>query len=437
MNKIFIALCFLFAQNSFAALTDSFGIGTRNIFLGGAADLTDGGAYSSKGNPASLTKVKKTLMDTSIQVNSPNLDSTELVLSDPVASGLTEDTYNAADASNMNGMTFGMVLPLGSRISFGVSGAVPAGSLIKVYSYSGKESNYLHYMDRQARPEIFAAMGIKLWEPLSIGIGAFFSLKAEGTIQSAMSDTDQENRMYMEMKPTLVPYGGILWTQKLGEDEELVIGANYRAEHNANVTLDLDIRMGVGELGTIPVQAESQILAFYDPARIGLGLGFKNKKIGTYFGLENVQFSKFKANVVNMNNGIFEGLDTGELSRNPITLKDSWTVRSGFELKEWAGVFTGKVNSQLGFEYQTSAMPNDPTSLAILDTDKTVLNLGSGFRFPKMGEFIKMPLTINLGFKWTHLFEDSFTVVNNTGGVSSAQIGGNVYSFISGVTVEI
>jgi hypothetical protein len=75
--------------------------------------------------------------------------------------------------------------------------------------------------------------------------------------------------------------------------------------------------------------------------------------------------------------------------------------------------------------------------LAILDTDKTVLNLGSGFRFPKLGEFIKMPLTINLGFKWTHLFDDSFTIVNNTGGVSSAQIGGNVYSFISGVTVEI
>jgi long-subunit fatty acid transport protein len=195
--------------------------------------------------------------------------------------------------------------------------------------------------------------------------------------------------------------------------------------------------MGVGELGTIPVQAQSQVLAFYDPARVGLGFGFKNKKLGAYLGLENVQFSKFKANVVNMSNGIFEGLDTGELSRNPITLKDSWTIRSGFELKEWAGVFTGKVNSQIGFEYQTSAMPNDPTSLAILDTDKTVLNLGSGFRFPKLGEFIKMPLTINLGFKWTHLFDDSFTIVNNTGGVSSAQIGGNVYSFISGVTVEI
>ena len=46
-------------------------------------------------------------------------------------------------------------------------------------------------------------------------------------------------------------------------------------------------------------------------------------------------------------------------------------------------------------------------------------------------------LMINLGFKWTHLMDESYTVVNSTGGVSSAQIGGNVYSFISGVAVEI
>ncbi|RLA63561.1 MAG: hypothetical protein DRQ88_01665 [Epsilonproteobacteria bacterium] len=437
MNKIFIVLCFLFFQNSFAALTDSFGIGTRNIFLGGAADLTDGGAYASKGNPASLTKIKKTLMDTSIQVNSPNLEDTKLVLSDPAASGLTQDTYSASNASNMNGLTFGMTLPLGSRISFGVSGAMPAGSLAKVYAYSGKESNYLHYMDRQARPEIYTGLGIKLWEPLSIGLGAFFSIKADGTIQSAMSDTDQENRMLLDLKPILVPYAGILWTQNLAKDEELIIGATYRAEHNAKAELKVDIRMGVGSIGMIPVQAESQLLAFYDPAKISMGLGFKNKKIGTYFGLENIQYSKFKANIMQMNNGIFDGLENGELSRNPIVLQDSWTVRTGFELKEWIPIFNGNVNSQIGFEYQTSALPSDPISLAMLDTDKTVVNFGSGFRFPKIEGIVKMPLTFNLGFKWTHLFDESYTVVNSAGGISSAQIGGEVFSFITGVVVEI
>jgi len=441
MNKLIKLLiatfCLLQIQNSIAALTDTFGIGTRNIFLGGAADITDGGAYASKGNPASLTKINKMLMDTSLQVNSPSLDSTKLVLSDPTTSGLTADSYDASNAGNMNAMTFGMVLPLGSRLTFGVSGAVPAGSLIKVYTYSGKESNYLHYMDRQARPEVYVGLGIKLWGPLSIGLGAFFSLKTDGIIQSAMSDTDQENRMQLELKPILVPYGGILWTQKLAEDEELIIGANYRAEHNAEATLKVDIRVGVGSIGMIPIQAESQLLAFYDPAKIGLGIGFKNKNIGTYFGLENIQYSKFKANVMVMNNGIFDGLENGEFSRNPIKLQDSWIIRSGFELKEWAPIFTGKVTSQIGFEYHTSALPSDPTSLAILDTDKTVVNIGSGFRFPKIKELIKMPITINLGFKWTHLFDESLTVVNSTGGVSSAQIGGNVYSFITGVAVEI
>lgn len=437
MNKIFIVLCFLLFQNSFAALTDTFGIGTRNIFLGGAADMTDGGAYASKGNPASLTKIKKTLMDTSFQLNSPNLENTNLNLSDPASSGLTEDNYNAAEASNMNGLTFGLVLPLGSRLSFGVSGAMPAGSLAKIYAYSGKEANYLHFMDRQARPEVYAGLGIKLWEPLSIGIGLFASVKASGTIQMAMSETDQENRMYMDLKPIVVPFGGLLWTQKVAKDKEFTIGASYRAEHKAEVNLNADVRIGVAGMGTLPIQAESQMLAYYDPARIGFGLGYKTKKIGTYFGLENIQYSKFKANEMKMNNGIFEGLDNGEFSRNPITLKDAWIVRSGFELKEWAPIFTGKIDSQIGFEYQTSTLPSDATSLAMLDSDKTVVNMGSGFKFPNIGDLIKMPVTINLGFKWTHLFDESYSVVNSTGGVSTAQIGGNVYSFITGVTVEI
>jgi len=438
MNKIIISLlCLLYFQNSSAALTDTFGIGTRNIFLGGAADLTDGGAYASKGNPASLTKIKKTLGDTSIQVNSPSLEDTKFKLSDPASSGLGGDTYSAANASNMNGLTFGITLPLGSRVSFGASGALPAGSLAKVYAYSGKESNYLLYMDRQARPEIYTGLGLKIMEQLSVGFGFFYSIKADGTIQAAMSDTDQENRLLLDLKPILVPYGGLLFSHNFTKDKELLIGASYRAEHTAQAQLNVDIRMGVGDIGTIPVQAESQLLAFYDPARIGLGLGYKTKKLGTYFGLETIQYSNFKANVNIMNNGVFDGLENGEMSRNPISLQDSWNVRTGFEVKEWTSVWSGRVNSQIGFEYQTSALPSNPTSLAIVDTDKTVVNFGSGFRFPKIEGILNFPLTINLGFKWTHLFDESFSVVNSTGGVSSAQVGGNVYSFITGVAVEI
>lgn len=176
----FLIISLFIPTFAFANYGDSFGIGTRNNFLGGSADVTDGGAFASVGNPAVLVNAYNAPFDLSIRTNQPSLESPDLKFKNQPLTGLPNDTYKSEKAGNMSTFSGGGNLPLGKRLVLGGSVLLPLDSLARVYAFSGNESNYLHYMDRQSRPEIYTGAGIRVLDWFSLGAGFFGSIQELG-----------------------------------------------------------------------------------------------------------------------------------------------------------------------------------------------------------------------------------------------------------------
>ncbi len=430
-----LVLFIIFSQISFANYGDSFGIGTRNNFLGGSADVTDGGSFASVGNPAGLVNAYNSPFDLSIRTNQPSLDNTELKFRDQPLTGLPFDDYQSANAGNMNTFSGGGNLRLGQRLVIGGSLFIPLDSLARVYAFSGNESNYLHYMDRQARPEIYTGLGIRVFDWFSFGAGFLGSVKADGTLQTGITQNTAEARVLLELKPVLIPYGGVLFEKEVGEGKFL-FGTAYRGEHSSVANLNVDMGFVVGP-GKLPFSADSQLIAFYDPAKLNLGLGYQSARYGIYFSAENVFYSSYKSNIVKLGGSDLGVLNNPTINIAPVKLRDSWSYRAGYEIKNWGNIFNANLTNQFGIEYHQSSLPSNPSSLSILDVDRFVFGAGLSLGMPGIKDFITKPINFNLGGKWAVLSRESFRIVDSTGNVLTAKAGGNVLSLIAGLSFEI
>lgn len=435
LGSKFCAIFLFFSISAFANYGDSFGIGTRNNFLGGSADVTNGGSFASEGNPAALVNSYNAPFDFSFRTNDPSLVNTNLTFQNPPPTGLPSDPYQAQNAGSMNTISGGGNLPLGKRLTIGGAIIMPTDSLARIYAYSGNESNYLHYMDRSARPEIYTGLGVRATDWLSAGLGFLGSAKADGTLQTGITQSNAEARVLLELKPIIIPYGGLLFEKTLGAGK-LLFGSAYRMESSSEANLTVDMRFQVG-VGTLPFSADSQLISYYDPAKLSLGMGFETDRQGLYLAAENIYWSGYKSNIVKLTGSDLDVLRNGQGSISPVKLQNAWSIRTGYEMKKWGKILNANLTNQFGIEYHQSALPNDPSSLTILDTERIVLDAGFSLGVPGIKEFIDKPINFNFGAKWAHLTPKDFSITDSTGNLITATIQGNILSLIAGLSFEI
>ena len=415
---------------SHASVSSIFGLGGRNMALGGAADLTDGQAYSAKGNPASLVNVDKSTV-------SLGYISSSLQLADPAtvtasADPLLDDSYDVTQSDNLAGYTFGIGMPLSKRIAFGISGIMPANSFARVHAFTGNETTYLHFNDRKEAPEIYTSLGIRLPLGFSVGAGLLYSAKASGQVQMGLSDTDSQARMMLELQPDFVPMAGAMFQREMLGGEFLV-GAAYRDEQAGGSDIKVDVSVDTG-LGTLPFSATSQLVAFYEPAVLSLGVGYKNMHTGgTYLAVERNFWSQYKAPVINIGGDDLLVLTGGANDQYQISLQDSWSYRLGHEFAQKRLSKNVKIAPRIGVEYHTSALPDNPSSLAVIDSDRFVANAGMGLNIKRVGTLITIPFSVDLTAKWIALQDKKLTTIEG----DSANVGGDIFSVMAGVNFEI
>ena len=431
---IFLAI-FLLSTKSFSAPSDVFGMGTRNTALGGANLYTDAREYSAKSNPASLVLMDKAKFSLSVGFNNPDLTNTDLTPEASISSGISRDSYKAKDAENLKSYAIGLVIPLGDKLVFGLSGLLPINSFARIYSFTTNESNYLHYNDRQQRPEIFTGLGLKLPGNFSIGGGLFYSVKADGVMQAGISNTDAEARVLMDLKPVVIPYGGILY-KKPFEKGNLLVGLSYRGEHGPKTKLNMEMRGGTSSF-SVPITVSSEVVALYDPSVLGFGLAFENNSFESFFSLERSFWNNYKAPIVVLGGDDIGTLTGRVLDTSPVLLEDSWSFRLGHEFKNVGTFFLGSLDFQVGVEFHESSLPESPNSLAILDSDRVAYNLGFGLSYPKLGQYIKKGIEFNFAMKWIQIDEMTYSARNKNQISQSAKTGGSVLGIVVGVGIEI
>ena len=439
MKRLSFIILLLSFDSTEASLSDVMGLGARNKAMGQANGVTSAGAFSAKTNPAALGKIKKNKFSGGYGFNNMNLAT-----GNTSTDNLSDDNYENSSgisanndlntSSNLAGLEFGAAFSLGEKLSFGLVSILPAGTFLKVHAFTGDEITYLHFNEKQQRPEIYASFGYALSSSFSLGAGVYYSLSADGNMQMGLSDQDAEARFSLDVQPLFIPFTGAHLETTLG-DGKLLAGVMYRAEQSADTKMVFDIRFGIPGLGTIPFNGESLLIPFYDPAQIALGLGHRGRNYEFYLGSEINYWSNYRPPMIILTGNINE-ITSNPVSQSPVVLQDTYSYRLGGELKD---IFSSKpypLSIRGGLEYHTSALPDDSHNVTVVDSDRWAMALGLGLNIPKVPDVIDKPFSLDATIKYTQLFQKKLTRTLSNGTTETIDIDGSILAFFMGVDFE-
>ncbi len=410
------------------------GMSTKDSGMALASQISNPSSFSAKGNPALLPWSQKSISIESYSevfwlqdanVTSPN--TTPL-------SGVAKDTRRASQTKPQNNFGLGLSLPLSPQFAIGIAGRFPSDSVAKIHAFTQNEANYLHYNDRQARPEIYTAAGFKFSQYFSMGAGLYYALKAKGTLQLGISQTDAESRLFLELLPEFIPYIGSAFKFDLF-NKQTTLGINYRMEQKAQSRINVDLDFDVG-IGTLPFSTSSELVAFYDPAILGIGITGEGKRIRPSFSYEWSRWSKYKEPVMSLTGKDLDTLNQGKSLATNIQLRDTHSIRIGAELPDIYEKLENKITLRTGIEFHTSAVDENTNNLTVVDSDKLGANIGVSWKRLALKPFIVSPLSFDAALKYMHLLETDFSDQNKTQHRRSKS-GGEVAAILFGVTFDI
>ncbi|MBF0205893.1 MAG: hypothetical protein HQK53_03305 [Oligoflexia bacterium] len=430
------------------------GPGAAENALGGAASATHTGAFSVFANPAALVPLANnhnTQLGLTIDNNHLKLSSPDLVnivnTENSAASGTVAGTSMGSDP-NINNSNFGigLGLPLSSIFSFGLGAYLPSNALAKVFTVSDNDSYYLDHNARAQKPEVFTALAIKLPVPamdLSLGVGVHYSLQVSGDIQTVITRDDAKARMFLEMRPVYTPYLGILYRYR----DEFSAGLYYHAEQSAKADVNVNIEFDLSSLATIPFNASSKLIAFFEPATLAAGVGYKINGWGFFLAGERQYWSKYQAPNIAISGDNVQTLNNGNVRREIITLNNSNHLRLGIEKVNTLGKGEGEggrgrtvLTNFFGLELHQSAMPDNPKSLAIIDSSKKVLALGAKLEGARLNAWFnswssawsnsKHEYYLALGGKLAFIKSEDLQVIKNGEVAQKAHAGGKIFTLI-------
>lgn len=423
--KLYFALIAVSSASLYGNVVDTYGLSAKGTSLGNAFTAGGDSAFAAQTNPATLTNQEQSSVAIGYQVTSLSLKDLSSATTED-ASGLPASDYQASEAKPVSGSSFGLNLALSKNVHFGLSGYMPTDSFGKLTGNAPNEVNYLRSADRQQRPAIYTAAAIKFGN-LSVGLGTYYTLKADGTLQMSLNNKASAARFDLSMVPVISPYGGLQW-QQATDFGSWSAGFFYRAAQSTKSNLDTYLAVGaIGEdsSATLPLAIQTSLVPFYDPELIRIGFNVQTSRLGVYSTIEFARWSKFEAPFIYL-----EGEDITSLTErnNPAELKLDDTIAyklgSSYLIDD-----SQNLEVRMGLEHHQSATRSESIS-GIVDPTRTIVAFGAGMEILKSqlpeGKSAKLDVTYQRSIlSETDVGSDANTAV--AGGYTDTVIGGVSY----------
>lgn len=416
--------CF-FSSIGFSTAIDTYGIGARSIALGNATITGTQDAYQAYFNPAALTDSDRPLLSFDYLVTDLQLNDLDGLTAES-ASGLPSDNYRASRASDLRGTSLGINLPLFKAVHFGLAGYMPNGNFGRIWGGSSEDVSYLRYSDRQQRPAIYTALASRLPAGWSIGLGAYYTLRARGFLQMSLAQEASAARFQLEMEPIIIPYGGIQWS-----GEHLKLGFVYRAEQDELSTISTDLAINF-DRATLPFALQTSLAPFYDPELFRFGAAWEGNMVSVYGSAELARWSRYRAPQIALS-GEDIGLVSQSSPRQSLHLNDSWAYRAGIEFRTPS--YLGFENLwRLGFEHHTAAT-NERSDQSIIDLNRNVIALGYGLQILEGMMADNRTARIEIAYQRTLLRNQTYRSVSSDARVVTA--GGTMHTLVGGFQYDL
>jgi long-subunit fatty acid transport protein len=404
---------------AFANVFDTYGQSAGTIAIGNATTAGGTTAFAAYTNPALLPTAKRN--EISAQAIMTRFDLQDLP--EAANSPLPADQDRASNADDLEGNSVGMNFILAKGLHLGVAAYMPQGSFGRIKGVSSYQSTYLRYSENQGKPSIYTALGYQLPGGFSVGLGAYYSLRAKGVLQIALTNTESEGRVDLNMEPVVAPYGGLAWA-----NEKMTVGLTYREAQKTDSKIDSGFSL-TNEDFSLPFNANTSLVPFYDPAIFRFGYAYSFEDFQVLFSFEQAQWARFKTALVSLTGNDVASI-SAESNGSNANLRDTQAYRLGLILP-----FQGMNQNfefRSGIEFHTSAnRPNTRGSVV----DPARQSLAAGLSWNVAVDESGRRLALETAYQYSQL--SSLDRVSARGAEIHLKSGHSIQTFVGGLNYEL
>ncbi|MEC7985314.1 MAG: outer membrane protein transport protein [Myxococcota bacterium] len=318
--------------------------------------------------------------------------------------GLDDPIQPPWDYDDSDGLSLGMLHPLGKRMHFGFNLYLPTNRILQIRTYDTAFPHWILYRERPYGYGLISGVNVRIYDGLYVGIGSELAYKARvrlsGTLDASLQAGDEEistqamldiHEIQLDAVPASAFFFGVFWESQ--SIEGLTVGASYRSalSNPIDVDLDLQINLGVNEFAgldeidfTLVAPVKLSLLDYYKPARFRFETSYTNwKPLQVSVGLEWTGWSDAFLNTAQVVEGTVQipilfseptSLDDGNSYQ--VELQDTWSVHMGLESE--LSTFGRPILLRGGWGYVSTALKNYGSNVSPLDSPRQFFSAGVG-----------------------------------------------------------
>jgi long-chain fatty acid transport protein len=280
-------------------------------------------------------------------------------------------------------------IPLGGvlerRLYLGLALSVPPTSAGRILARDPDEPFFPLYDNRTQRLVIVPALGVRLTDRLSLGIGVNYLAGLAGAVQGTTGASRAiEPRVDEGLPATAAVHAGVRWDPR----PWLSVGAAFRQRFSVPFTDAADVIVA-GQ----PISVSVKSSGLYTPDELALGATVRPRP-GTSVGLDVTwqRWSAWQGPYVHVTSTLpLAGDLVGELPKVPFS--DIVTVHLGVEHLAYRGR-AAELRLRGGYGYDPSPIPATQAGVTnLMDGPKHILGLGAGLRLTP--RWLPLPVTLD------------------------------------------
>lgn len=424
-----------------SGMTDTYGVGTRAIALGGAFTAVADDFSAAFYNPAGLGQTNGHHFSLEYLYTMPDIDvktsnGEDLVIYDQLGDVRTDPTEGTAGHGlDLGFPVIGLILDINDiaklpvNVQLGAAISLPEDLDIayRIRDYPPDQPHFIRYGDDIDRILLAVGVGVEaVKDVIYVGGGVQAMLHGPGSfyvdglsLTEANVVSQSEFGALLEFEPTF----GLLVTPF---DKKLKIGFSWRDAQELDLgVIPIVSPMVIGGLVT-NVNMNLDIKAFYTPEEYSIGVAFD---------LDPVLVS-LEVNKQLWSNYAYSTTDSYHYFGSP-DFKDTYNYRVGVEYK-----LNPKTSLMAGYFHQPSPVPDQSGKVSnYIDMDKDCFSLGASYMLDPPFGITKEPVKLGLTAQYQMLDDVSVTNKDGVTGISwedeeDYTVEGNALAFGASVSVS-
>jgi long-subunit fatty acid transport protein len=388
-----------------AGSAELYGHDVRSMGKGNAVVADDTGAAAAFVNPAALARVRSPQIHTSFQLSIPSVD---VALDNPDVDATLQPALPPPVPGNAFGFAAPIELVVPDRLFFGVTAYFPATVAVRARAFDPARPAFYLYDASTEHYEVFAALALRIFDGLAVGVGARLGAGQGGSTTIALDPVrGRFVRQEIDTNQATVPSptAGVLLGPFGWPTVRARAAFTFREASSFDVTLPAELQITGLDIGLL---LDIVNRANYSPRMWTGGVTVEIlEQLAVSVDAQVAQWSAAPSPFLQVTNDVEgEGLDRlglgtaidapapGESRVVSPGLVDTLNLRAGVEGR----LLDDHLLLRGGYGWRPTPVPDQTSGTNLIDNNTHTVAVGAGVRF-LAPEIARKPFELNVSYQ--------------------------------------